>query len=183
MLRKKQTSVIDPLRSEGSSPRIPQSCSHLLPSKCTAPPLPTMSPCVLGFSPGGCPSHPPVLPCNWSASDSMLEAERQPVGPERRFSRGVLSRTGERICFPPEGRIDPQVPGWFETRLLMPLLHFTLKFHHQLLGPLASGLHGLTVPYPMFAAVSCPVEGVIVKCHLAESELHCTAHESICRDT
>jgi len=96
---------------------------------------------------------------------------------------GVLSRTGERICFPPEGRIYPQVPGRFETRLFMPLLHFTLKFHHQLLGPLDSCLHGLTVPYPMFAAVTCPVEGVIVKCHLAESKLHCTTHESVCRDT
>lgn len=51
-------------------------------------PFSTMSPCVLGFSPGGCPSHPPVLPCNWSASDSMLEAERQLVGPERHFSQG-----------------------------------------------------------------------------------------------
>lgn len=27
------------------------------------------------------------------------------------------------------------------------------------------------------------MEGVIVKCHLAEGKLHGTTHESICRDT
>ncbi|KAF3831431.1 hypothetical protein GH733_000243 [Mirounga leonina] len=48
--------------------------------------------------------------------------------------------------------LQTAVPGRFETRLFMPLLHFTLKFHHQLLGPLDSCLHGLTVPYPIDSA-------------------------------
>ena len=44
---------------------------------------------------------------------------------------------------------------------LTPLLHLTLKLCHQLLGPLASGLHGLTVPHPVFTTVACGKKNTI----------------------
>lgn len=36
-------------------------------------------------------------------------------------------------------------------------------------------------PFRVF--LTCPVERVIVKRHLAEGKLHGTTHESVCRDT
>lgn len=41
---------------------------------------------------------------------------------------------------------------------------------------------GHTSTTPVQNSPTCPVEGVIVKCHLAEGKLHCTTHESVCRD-
>lgn len=50
------------------------------------------------------------------------------------------------------------MPGRLQTALLTPLLHLTLELSHQFLGPVASGLHGLTVTHPMFTAVTCGVK-------------------------
>lgn len=86
--QKETDQSIRPPRSQRNSPWIPQPCSpSCLPNELIHP-FPTMFPCVLSSSPGGCPNHPPVLPGSWSVSDPMLKAERQPVGPENSFYQG-----------------------------------------------------------------------------------------------
>lgn len=105
----------------------------------------------------------PRLLIDWLIDSSKLNNTCITV-PQQNTWRGIRQippqKTGilpllVTTCFFLERSVYPQVPGRVQTHLLMPLLHFTLKFHHQFLGPLVSGLHGLTVPYPVSAAVTC----------------------------